>query len=150
MGHELEMNLTDYESALEFRELLDFQNVPIIHGRYEAVQKCCSSTQRFRTGQLRNLPLLKWIFMSGKSTQKPNYKILIVYFTLLVNNNNWQSSVAGFMWLSAPPRPPVCWTCAMCRNASDRGVQIGLRELSFISGRGGGPSACGGGQNFLG
>ena len=33
---------TDYKSALEFRELSDFQNVPIIHGRYEADQKCCS------------------------------------------------------------------------------------------------------------
>ncbi len=51
------LNLTDYERALEFRELLDFQNGPIIHGRYEADQKCCSFTQRFRTRQLRNLPL---------------------------------------------------------------------------------------------
>ena len=39
--------------------LLDFQNVPIIHGRYEADQKCCSSPQHFKTGQLRNLPLFR-------------------------------------------------------------------------------------------
>ena len=47
-----------YKSALEFRELLDFQNVPIIHRRYEADQKCCSSPQQFRTRRLRNLPLI--------------------------------------------------------------------------------------------
>ncbi len=35
-----------------------FQNVPIIHGRYEADQKCCSSPLNFRTRQLRNLPLI--------------------------------------------------------------------------------------------
>ena len=28
----------DYETAFEFRELSDFQNVPFIHGRYEADQ----------------------------------------------------------------------------------------------------------------
>ena len=47
--------MTDYESALGFREFLYFQNVPIIHGRYEADQKFCSSPQHFKTGQLRNL-----------------------------------------------------------------------------------------------
>ena len=52
------MPLTDYDSALEFLELSDFPNVPILHGRYEADQKCCSSPQHLRTGQLRNLPLL--------------------------------------------------------------------------------------------
>ena len=40
------------------------QNVPIIHGRYMADQKSCSSTQQFRTRQLGNLLLvmigLKW------------------------------------------------------------------------------------------
>ncbi len=38
------MNVTDYESDLEFRDLLDFQNVPIIHERYEADRTSCSST----------------------------------------------------------------------------------------------------------
>ncbi len=33
------MNVTYYESALEFRELSDFQNVPNICGRYEADQR---------------------------------------------------------------------------------------------------------------
>ncbi len=42
--------LTDYESALEFRELSDFKNVPIIHGRYEADQKCCSSPNTLGPG----------------------------------------------------------------------------------------------------
>ena len=32
------MPLTDYESALEFRELSDFQNVTIVHGRYELIK----------------------------------------------------------------------------------------------------------------
>ena len=49
-----------HKIAFEFRKLSEFKNVPIIHGRYETDQKSCSSTQRLRTGQLGNLPLLNW------------------------------------------------------------------------------------------
>ncbi len=35
--------MTAYIITLEFRELLDFRNVAIIHGRYEVAKKCYSS-----------------------------------------------------------------------------------------------------------
>ena len=33
------MDVTDYQIALEFRELSDFSNVPVTHGNYEADKK---------------------------------------------------------------------------------------------------------------
>ncbi len=44
---------------------------------------------------------------------EPLIQICFVYFTLLVIYNDWQSSVARFIWSSAPPLPPLCWTCVL-------------------------------------
>ncbi len=78
------MPLTDYESALEFRELSDFQNVPILHGKYEAEQKCCSSPQHFRTGQLGRLPLINNVmFSQGRCATPKLMKLLFGKQTLV-------------------------------------------------------------------
>ena len=57
------MDLTD---DLEFKDLLALPNVAIIHGRYKADQKRCSSTPHFRTKRLSipsfpQLPLLSML-----------------------------------------------------------------------------------------
>ena len=47
-------------------------DVPIIHGRYEADQKSCSSIQQFRTRQMGNLLLV----IRASDTVQPIFYIL--------------------------------------------------------------------------
>ena len=47
---------------------MDFENVPIMHGIYEADKKCYSSPKHKKTGELRNLLLMIQLCFHFSST----------------------------------------------------------------------------------